>query len=340
MKKFIIAICGVMLACGAMGAPEHYKVPKQIFYSPDVWKAYNNGKAYTNNLDSTLYTNLASQMSKVSTNVHGTNEDEGAIVLIMARDISNNGGEFCMTQIQAANTDGRRYTWIDYYDYPNKYECEPLCRPGYYGSGCSWVSVPDACDTHKLYFGKYEKKTSGGWENQITKNIKVFEATNAEASSDKNATHRILAVTKKMDHGVIVSPVEIIGERYKDSGKWRSYIKSVQSNGQEFLLCAKGYKANDAKDDCVCPESLSPTDTYNYCNDVNNPSNYINDEKYMPVLDDMEQCYRFECNKDNGYAKDPSNNDCKKCERKFNQGINSSGECEQCEEPNEMFTND
>lgn len=341
MRKIIIAICGIILTGGAMGAPEHYKVPKQIFYSPDVWKAYNNGKAYTNNLDSTLYTNLASQMSKVSTNVHGTNEDEGAIVLIMARDISNNGGEFCMTQIQAANQNGRRYTWLDYYDYPGKYKCKTLCRPGYWGTNCEKTDTPNSCDNDELSFGDYTKQMSGEWNNQITDKVKVFIYNNAEGESDTTTRHRILAVIKKMKHGVIVSPVEVIGERYQSGtgdGKF-SYVKSVHSNGQEFLLCAKGYKANTGETDCeelpFCKEKAALDDL---CPGYTSAQYDREQHDLKPGIDaNGNACTVIRCAYDGYGFKSANDTTCVECSAQAKSGIDDSGVCHTCTKTGEYF---
>lgn len=337
MKKFIIAICGIILAGGAMGAdPEHYQKPIPKTFSPDPWNLTSS--AYSNSLQTNLYSQLNEQIGKPSATSHGTHGDEGAVVLIMARDIYANGGNFCMTQIQGANAEGRWYTWIDYYDYPNKYKCETLCRPGYYGTDCSWVSVPNTCDTHKLDFGNYSKKTSGGWDSQITKNITVFKANNVEGkASDTTATHRILAVVKKMDHGVIVSPVEIIAERYKDSGDRYSYIKSVQSNGQEFLLCAKGYKANDDRTDCIFADELVDKcefESRRFCEGFSE-SNFKPDQHAWDINAE-ENCNYFVCKAGSDYAFRPGTKICEKCETTRKQGI-KDGVCITCEEPNQMF---
>ena len=330
MKKFIIAICGIILAGGAMGGdPEHYQKPTRRSFSPDPWNVTTS--AYSNSLGANLYNQLNKQIGRPSGASHGTHDDEGAVVLIIARDIYKNGGNFCMTQIQGANAEGRWYTWIDYYDYPNKYKCEPLCRPGYYGADCSETGVPDTCDTHKLDFGDYKRKTSGGWDSQITKNITVFKANNAESEANNTtATHRTLAVIKKMDHGVIVSPIEIIAERYKESGDRYSYIKSVQSNGQEFLLCAKGYKANSNGTDCTFADELITKcefESRSFCTGFSE-SDFKSDQHAWDINAE-ENCNYFVCKAGSDYAFKPGTKICEKCETTRKQGI-KDGVCVTC----------
>ena len=343
MRKFIIAICGVMLACGAMGAdPSRYVKPKKYSSTSggDVWNAGSYISSYTIPLDSALYTDLANQMSKISSDIHGTWDDEGAIVLIMARDIYDNGGNFCMTQIQAANENGRRYTWLDYYQYPGKYECEVLCRSNFWGPGCQKTGKPGCSSVGEINFGTYEKKTSGEDEHKITDKIQTFLAYNAEAEADTTATHRVLVVTKKMNHGVIVSPVEIIGERYQSgtgNGKF-SYIKSVHSNGQTFLLCAENYEPNGNGDDCelsswcggdirICSDETRTFDESKHDWDTKNDK-------------DGRICKFIVCK--SGYGLDPNKTDksCIHCETTRKQGIHpDTGVCKKCDANNEMFNN-
>lgn len=338
MRKIIIAICGVMLACGAMGEPSRYGKPKKYSSTSggDVWKSGVYSTSYTTPLDSVLYPDLADQMSKISSDIHGTWNDEGAIVLIVARDIYDNGGNFCMTQIQAANENGTRYTWLDYYQYPGKYECEVLCRSNFWGPGCQKTGKPGCSSVGEINFGAYEKKTSGEDEHKITDKIQTFLAYNAEAEADTTATHRVLVVTKKMNHGVIVSPVEIIGERYQSgtgNGKF-SYIKSVHSNGQTFLLCAENYEPNGNGDDCelsswcggdirICSDETRTFDESKHDWDTKNDK-------------DGRICKFITCK--SGYGLKEDNQTCIPCPTTKKQGVNpDTGVCIECTDTNKMF---
>ena len=338
MKKFFIILCGILIMGDAAADwPTNYQQPRYYAYSAssDPWKSLTTNGNYSKTLSgSSLYPNLSNQMSKVSSSNHGTHDDEGAVVLIMARDIfkNGNGGMFCTTQVQAANQNGRRYTWIDYYDYPGKYKCEPLCRPGYYGTECSQTGTPDSCYTDKLDFGSLTQNTSGKWEQQKTTSTSVLWYQNSKASSTTTAEHRILAVVKKMDHGVIVSPVSVIAERYQSgngNGKY-SWIKSVNSNGNEFLLCAQGYEPNASGTDCQEPswcgqkkalDNLCPGYTANgYDSDI-----------HKLEYNETNKCYVIKCDYSNYGFKSKNDTTCVECDGGVLAYVNADGLCDKCE---------
>ncbi len=335
MKKIFIIICGILVMGDAAAAPSHYQEPKEVFYVPnnqDSWKAYNDGE-YNKPLDNSLYTKLGTQLNKVSATNHGTHDDEAAVVLIMARDIytNGNGGYFCMTQVQAANQNGRRYTWIDYYDYPGKYKCEELCRKGYWGTGCTKTGTPDSCHTDKLDFGDYTLKTSGERNTQITNKTNVFVEDNAQGTSTTTADHRILIVTKKMDHGVIVSPVEVTAERYQSgtgNGKY-SWIKSVNSNGQEFLLCAQGYEPNASGTDCQEPSWCRQQQDFDKLCPEFSTSDYKS-EQHKIVNDATRGCNVIRCDYSNYGFKTKNDLDCMECTGGALAYIDADGLCNEC----------
>ena len=329
MKKFLIALCGILVIGNALAGPSHYQVPHYVGLGiSNSWKA--TGGNYTNSLSgSSLYTDLATQMSKVSSSNHGTHDDEGAVVLIMARKIYANGGDFCTTQVQAANHNGRRYTWIDYYDYPGKYKCETLCRRGYWGPGCAKTGTPDSCHTDKLDFGTLTKKTTGGWDYQKTNSIDVFLEDNAEASTRKTAEQWILAVVKKMDHGVIVSPVSVIAERYQDSGK-KSYITSVNSRGQEVLLCARGYEPNASGTDCQEPSWCRQQRDFDKLCPEYSTSDYQSDI-HKVEYDAFNKCNVIRCDYDNYGFKSKNDLTCIECAGGELAYVNADGLCDTCQ---------
>lgn len=330
MKKFFIILCGLLVTGNAFGwKPKHYQEPRYVGIPiVNAWKAAGGG--YTSPLaPSTLYTNLAAQMSKVSSSNHGTHDDEGAAVLIMARKIYDNGGVFCTTQVQAANHNGRRYTWIDYYDYPGKYKCETLCRKGYWGTECKNTGTPNSCHTDNLDFGQITLQSTGKWDNQITETVDVFLRDNAEASSVTTAEHWILAVTKKMNHGVIVSPVSVIAERYQDGGK-KSYIKSVNSKDPEVLLCAQGYEPNASGTDCQEPSWCRQQQDFDKLCPEFSTSDYKSDIHKIEY-DSTKQCNVIRCDYNNYGFKSKNDLDCVECPGGALAYVNADGVCDKCE---------
>ena len=352
MKKFIIAICGIILAGGAIGAKcnidsTHFKRAKTCFddtanleacmktyasWIPDTSSDYNTS------LGTSLYKNLNQQLGKPTTDNHGTYGDEGAIVLIIARDIYEHGGNFCMTQIQAANDeDCQKYTWLDYYDYPDKYKCEVLCRDGFNGQTCSEQPSSNCLDSHnELIFGDDTQKKDGRNTDQITERVTVLSRINSENNnSDTKATHIVLAVVEQKDHGVIVSPVKIIGERYKDSSdkQLKTYIKSIQSNNQKTLLCAQDYKPNDNNTDCELIESCHGQ--YDKCEDEKRNFDSNKHEWKTRTMSGGKICRYIVCK--SGYGLDNDNETCIPCATTRNQGI-KDGVCVQCHD-DEVFNN-
>ena len=329
MKKIFIIICGILVAGNAFAwKPSHYQEPKYTGLDlANLWKA--NGNNYTSTLaGSSLYTNLAAQMQKVSSSNHGTHDDEGAVVLIIARKIYNNGGDFCTTQVQAANHNGRRYTWIDYYDYPGKYKCETLCRKGYWDAGCTKTGTPDSCHTETLDFGTLTQKTTGECQYQKTEYIDAFMRDNAEATSRTDAEHRVLAVVKKMNHGVIVSPISVIAERYQDGGK-KSYITSVNSNNQEVLLCAQGYEPNASGTDCQEPSWCRQQQDFDKLCPEFSTSDYKS-EQHKIVNDATRGCNVIRCDYGNYGFKTKNDLDCMECPGGALAYIDADGLCNEC----------
>ena len=101
LKKFIIAICGIILAGGAIGAS---RVPDKKDFDWGQYDVFD--RDVSNTFTKEGYFN----------NYEGTyGGGEGAIVAFVARKIYKNGGYFCATQIQAANENWNDHSWIDYY---------------------------------------------------------------------------------------------------------------------------------------------------------------------------------------------------------------------------------
>ena len=182
MRKIIIAICGVMLACGAMGA-RTVSFPNPVGNDKiEAWGVVDNTK-YTKSVKGTFaaswqydttsgtfgdasgsprehckkqnYPDKAWTYSGVGqySSVGNGSDDEGGITPIIARKIYKHGGRFCMTQMQAGWTrhDNDRF-FIDFFDdnrlnaqqkLLNRYKCETICEPGWCGDKCD----SNDCDT-------------------------------------------------------------------------------------------------------------------------------------------------------------------------------------------------
>lgn len=338
MKKFFIILCGILVMGDAFGdiKPDRYKEPHILDESmQSAWNLQSNSK-FNYLLDKDLYKELYDANYKIK-KVTGTYDDEEAIVLIIARNIFENGGRFCMTQIQSANQNARRYTWIDYYHDEKIYNCEILCKSGYYGKTCSDTNAPamTGTDSNTLDFGTPEILSSGKDENKTTPMVDVFVADNSKASPTTTATHTVLAVTKKMDHGVMVAPVRIEAERYH-SGNLYSKINSVYtvSPALSTLLCAQGYKPNSNGTDCEQINSVFSSSVSSLYSNISNKwcegypeDGYLSSQhyKFMDV-----DCTKYTCtNYLYGFT---SSNDktCKQCEGGALAYIKRDGTCGKC----------
>lgn len=350
MRKFIIAIiCSFFVCRSFAGAPSGYSTPKK---STNAKTWIDNGNTYSTPLDATLYPDLSSQLNH---NATGSYINTGAIGLWVARKIYENGAYICPVQIQGMNQKGSWYTWIDYLWLDNGWNCETLCKPGYSGDECNVHDERISCPNKKIFDGhipynynliKPADNSNNGQKRIHTQDMEVLNFTNAIgdtfATALSEATHVVLGVTKMLDHGVMVAPIKIIGEREKvaekniNKGK-KSWIKSAQSNGQDIILCQPGYAANTDKTDCVktteCKINMDNMCVGYKKNDYDEDSQVLKIKNLKPEINDtghivLKTCTYFECKP--GYIKSQNNKGCVDCSTNARQGVNKSGQCEIC----------
>ncbi|MBQ1927498.1 MAG: hypothetical protein II179_00330 [Alphaproteobacteria bacterium] len=316
MRKIIIAICGIILAGGAQAR----YLSKPLIETHTVALRWGVGGTYETDLND-VYPQLESQLNSEN-GTYGT--DEGAVVLVLARSIYENGGRFCATQVQAGNINGQRKIWIDYIKDPT-FQCYTLCKPGFLGETCSERSAGViAVKTGVLNFGTIDVKTTGEDDNVITNEVEVFSVNNQEASNIRTADHVVLGMVKLLDHGIIAAPIKIIAERDKTfSGGIHSRIISASSNGKTTLLCVRGYVSSSDGKDCVLKTQQV---TEQYCKDFQ--SGY-SEEKHIKYVPEGLNCMKFICAEDN-YGFKQGSKDCIPCATTRTQGINEAGECKQC----------
>lgn len=317
MKKFLIALCGILVVGNALGRTMY--TPKPVAHNmASTWQV---GGTYEDKLIDE-YPQLDSQLN----NEKGTfGTDEGAIVLVMARKIYDNGGYFCATQIQAGNINGRRYVWIDYIE-DNKFLCTTVCKPGFFGTNCEKSSGVVAVNDKKLNFGIFDVVTSGRESNIITESTEVFSAANQTRSDIRTAKHVILGMVKLLDHGMIVAPIEITAERdTTGSGGIHSRITSANSNGNTTLLCRSGYYANGDKTDCV---SRAQHVAETLCDGF---SGYVEGMHTKYQESSSSKCSKFYCTQ-SGYGFTSANDKtCIPCNGGELAYVNADGLCDTCQ---------
>ena len=333
MKKFLVALCGILVVGGAMAHPDHYAEPGGKSNFGSDWNVGGN-----------YHTNIKNYYTSLNYYEDGTYDDERAIVLVLARTIYKNGGEFCTTQVQAANKNGRQYTWIDYYDKEGTYQCQTLCESGYDPKNQCEAATSTKCDfsDHSKLFENKTIITGTKEAGRITESMDVFSFANetGNGSSDKpagpqTARHVVLGIVDVLEHGVMVAPIEIIGKRTLTgyTGGIHSSISSALSNGKNTLLCASGYVPNSSKSDCV----MTPTCEQQYklnkmCDDF-----LTGFDSESHELELHGSCYEYRCNLDNYGFKGKTDRTCIACPNDARHGVDDNGICVSCTKKGQSF---
>ena len=343
MKRIIIAICGIMVAGGAMGAPKRILNTPVLVQDANIFKAWNMDFLLPDSgMSQSDLENIAKKFN--AGNVKGTfapnwqfntkagtygSNNEGSITPIIAREIYEHGGKFCMTQMQASygSNSGK---FIDYFDDntgKNRYKCQVICEPGYYGDYClkRGYDCPKEDETVDYTKDLNNRKDdslrllSGNNDGQIKP--EVFYYNNGNSSNDSKAY--VLGLLFQKEHAVIVSPVYVKAEK--------NVITKAQANSDfNKLLCAPGYKANSLGNDCVLNDSctagyttlcpgLSEDDFDSSLHEITVGHNEVTGT----------DCRYFVCKQGNDYIFNPDTKTCDKCETTFNRGI-VGGKCKTC----------
>lgn len=339
MKKIIIAMCGLLIAGEAVakkGTPDKLQSPTAQYAT--YW--LKSDAAYDTQLNG-FYTKFAEQIGE--NNRNGTFNDEGMVIIWAARKIYKNGAMICPVQIQAANENGYKSVWLDYYwkTNNNAWGCVDLCRPGWSGNNCetneqscyssnnSENILGNLPDTKSLW---YSTNTQEGnkWNNRHTTAMQVLYIDNEideknESGEPRETRHIVLGVVQKMDHGVMVAPIRIKGERHRRNiSGLASWIKEVKSDGQTILLCQDGYAANSTGDDCIQYTTCTGTEGLKQCEGFTK----FDPEKHTSFK--VGDCRKYKCtDPTQGFVSD-SNHDCIACDTTIKSGINKNGECEKC----------
>ncbi len=350
MKKFFVALCG-MFAFGTV-----FAAPPSNYYEPDNsaksymsdWKVSGN---YNQSIDDSFYSNLNGRKlsSWVCTNdssgckithdsdgIAGTTNDEGAVVLDIAREIYKNGAKFCTTQIQAANRNGRQYVWLDYHS-NNNYDasCKTYCKQGYDPeTNCDERLTEDSCDSIKTYpFLSHDVIRQGGSSGRFTTEMQVFSFANEtgagasnEPAGNKFTKHVVLGIIGKDSEdgvGIKVAPIEITGRR--GGSPMQSWIYSVKHNNNITVLCPQGYALNSGV--CVKTSTCEAAERLdNLCPSFS--TGYKEDEHELKLVDG---CWEYRCKQDGYGFKSSTDKTCTQCVVSKGTGVKSNGECETCD---------
>lgn len=328
MKKFLIAICGILVVGNAFGLiDDYFAEPATKSSYASNWGADEGGYS----ISAPNFKIAGDYKSKKGT--FGDN-DEGAIVATIARNIYENGAYLCTTQIQAAHRNGRRYIWLDYYEPLNGSHCAPMCKKGFYGATCNLTTSQDCDQTNYKSKFKATLKTNGGYDvTNYTKDMVVFDYQNQRANNSKQATHVVLGVVEYKEHGVVVAPIKVIGER-DGVATWgqKSWIESANSNGNTTLLCAEGYVPNNNNTDCNEASWCENKKQLNKLCPGYSSSEYDEDVHELQKGTDSngKSCYNIRCFAGYGFKSENDKATCIPCEGGPLAYVNNDGFCDVC----------
>lgn len=322
MKKFIVAICGILFATGASASRE----PHQTDISGSNW---NVGGQYSIDVSASDYSGFTPKYQLESRAGTFGETANGSIVAVVGRQIYENGAKFCTTQIQAGNN---YYTlWVDYYD-TEGYKCTPICKPGFYGNDCS-ETTHTKCDSEtdftKLFNQQqYDKRIlTGKTKGNFTSEMDVFSYD--EPGTAKEKTNVVLGVIKRLKHGVIVAPVKVTVRRNGNFTDVDTRVMYTRSNGSKILLCASGYVMNSAKNDCVpgpkCTSEQIENENLQWCSGYY--ETFFNPEEHKEEKEG--NCKEYRCIADNYGFKSSSDHTCVACGTDAKSGI-FNGVCKTC----------
>lgn len=330
MRKFItIIFLSMMITVSAFGgsAPDNYKEPKISDYS-DKWTLDN----FTNTINS--YANVLTPKEgkgNKACEYHGTQTDECSYILYIARQITSDGGRFCLTQIQAGNKDNKYYTWIDYYEPESDYtDCINLCSSG-------TCSSEQTCNLNDHDWRKPDKENTTYFNQEksstpFTTSMNVLDFQNEQAKdgpASRQAWHYVLGIVDTKPHGAVVAPMKIIAQRSRPDGADFAWIVSAQASTNTKLLCESGYIPNDSKTDCV----KSSTCDANQTRCAGFETGF--DESIHEIVkssDTSSNCYKYKC-KQTGYGlASSSDHSCIQCNKSKKWGANEKTGyiCKEC----------
>jgi len=371
MRKIIIAICGIILACGAMGAevPSWLPEPKKTQVSP-WWNASNSFSETITDFYPDVNTEFADDKNHVR---HGTYDDEGAIIIWAARKIYDKGAEFCPVQIQAANKNGKYWVWLDYYwnnDDDVWKNCKTVCVKGYTGPTCG-ILGNETCSTtstpttqggglmghgptvNQGYFTGLPKWTNlrPEYPSTVTNGQQpVTQTIYAETGTTYRHTTEMEVISytskygtddedRKTDH-VVLGVVGKVAHGIKVAPIKIVGQRSTTGGGIKSWIKS----ANSNTPVLLCYDGYVPNSnaTACECNNDNQSSNgwcsgwsepTSHTENYITYKDGT--CQKYTCV--DGYGLD-DNKTCISCPTTKTQGVNpDTGVCIKCTNPNEMF---
>ena len=350
MRKIIIAICGIIVAGGAMGAENRtYEHPNVI--SDGIQNAWGWSSSFAYSTDVSKKISPENFYNDTNgTYGHGSN-GEGSIIPVIAREIYEHGGLFGMTQMQAAwtNRSGTgKPRWIDFFD-QDEYKRQVVCESGWSGTkcekheyDCSDLDINYKTKLNNPLDGKY-RILSGEQDGRITSEIDVFDYLDGYYGSSNNLPDGnfsdsktdehysvVLAVIEIKPHALIVGPTKV-------KASATTITKAFSRKDSYKVLCAPGYTENSTHDDCVLSSYCEQVAELCYGENLNSFDENKNHEWATKTVNE-KTCKYIACKSGYGLKKEGiESKECEKCETTRKQGVNANGVCEKCTDHDKMF---
>ena len=274
----------------------------------------------------------------------GTEADEGALLVLVAREVNEYGAKFCVTQLQGANEDGNKNNskpWTEIYEPAGaQRDCFWLCQSGHHGVDCK-ATQASSCDSKTSLktatFSKYSLLTDTSYTN-IENDIPMFYANEYKDCSNnhKEEHDMILMITKwaPNGHGAFVAPTVFRAESAIDkNGIKKTKVQSTAAltpvPKTETLLCLNGYAPNADGSDCV-EVNTTLCQAGNLCPAFSTGYDATK-HKILSTLT-ADSCYEYRCSDPNEAFRQGTHT-CTECVQTATRGmLESSGECVTCAE--------
>lgn len=335
-NKFIIFACMLMAGFNANAG-----IDQSATVQATGWNS--GGNANSVNLSSNEFILGGCTSAEWNENCHGTEDDEGAIVVQMAYKINDNGALFCPTQIQFANQNFKKWIVVQF-KYPNfnkildisseeafyNARCKWVCKSGYMGDECQ---TPVAGYDGKIVPTDFSELKSGAslstyFAGPMGFTIPVFDILeHPSASSDRSASVTVLAILKYMNHGVVVGRLKVNGLRDTAGFGTKSWVSGVEYPTEKFMLCDAGYQPNSARTDCEVMPTPEPPKTM--CNGWTEAEYTANAANLYYIK--RGNCWQYRCSGENRAFTSETNRACTNCGTGVRGGANpDTGVCRVC----------
>ena len=255
--------------------------------------------------------------------------DDMGILVMVAREVNENGARFCPTTIYAEKKK-RGNAWTLYSEPAQGVQpCYWLCKAGYGGEGCQSTDI-SGCDSVPLRRDDFNSLTMAR-NPQVESAVAMFHWDQYnDCGLNKGQEHdMILAVSDWLasGHGVWAAPYVL---RARREG-WKSKRGGIDAwpAAEATLLCKNGYTANAAGNDCE-PIDETTCNLTQTCSDW--PSGGFDEATMMLEFNDIRGCFQYRC-REKGYAF-PSTSDrtCQPCTENLRGGASpENGVCIQCD---------